>query len=249
MGELVRRTAGWLGERGSPSPRLDAEILLAHVLGVERLALYTDHERPLTRDELDAYRDLVRRRGRREPVAYLTGQRAFRTLDLHVTPAVLVPRPETELLVEWALQVAPCGGTVLDWGTGSGAVALAVAAERPDLAVTAVERSAEALEVARGNGARLGLDVEWTLSDGFAGVAGRRFDVVAANPPYLSQADLEAAPPELAFEPRDALVSGPTGLEAVAALTAAAPAHLRPGGWLLVEVGAGQADAAAGLMR
>lgn len=216
---------------------------------MERIALYTDHERPMTPSELDEYRALVRRRGQREPVAYLTGTRGFRMLDLAVTPDVLVPRPETELLVERAIAAAPQGGTALDWGTGSGAVALALASERPDLAVTAVERSPAALEVARGNGTRLGIAVEWIASDGLAGVAGRRFDVIAANPPYLSEADLAAAPPELSFEPRDALVSGPDGLEALRGLCAGAPAHLAVGGALLVEVGAGQAPAVEELMR
>ena len=162
---------------------------------------------------------------------------------------MLVPRPETEVLVEWALEVAAPGAAVLDWGTGSGAVALALADEGPALRVTALERSPAALARARANGERLGLEVEWLASDGFAAVAGRRFDVVAANPPYLSPAGLEAAPPELRFEPRDALVAGPTGLEAVERLAAEAPAHLEPGGALLVEVGEGQAEAAEAALR
>jgi release factor glutamine methyltransferase len=162
---------------------------------------------------------------------------------------VLVPRPETEILVEWALAVAPEGGVVLDWGTGSGAVALALADEGPGLRVSALERSEEALAVARANGASTGASVEWLRSDGFAAVAGRRFDVIAANPPYLSERDLREAPPELGWEPRAALVAGPTGLEAVRAIAAAAPAHLAPGGWLLVEVGEGQAGAAADALR
>jgi release factor glutamine methyltransferase len=246
-GEVLRRTAGYLAERGSPSPRLDAELLLAHVLGVERIALYTDHDRPLTAAETDAYRALVARRGRREPVAYLTGGRAFRRLHLQVGPAVLVPRPETEGLVEWTLEVAPPGAAVLDWGTGSGAVALALADERTDLRVAALDRSADALQVARANDPEG--RVEWLRSDGFAAVAGRRFAVVAANPPYLSPADLAAAPAELAHEPADALVAGPTGLEALEALAAEGPAHLEPGGWLLAEVGAGQAEAVEALWR
>ena len=139
---------------------------------------------------------------------------------------------------------------VLDWGTGSGAVALALADEGPTLRVTAIDRSPEALERARANGARCeGAEVEWLLSDGFAAVAGRRFDVIAANPPYLSRDDLAAAPPELAFEPEDALVAGPTGLEAVARIAREAPDHLEPGGWVLIEVGDGQAEAAQGHLR
>jgi release factor glutamine methyltransferase len=249
IAEVLRRSTAYLSERGSPSPRLDADLLLAHALGVERLRLYTDSERPLTPPELTRARDLLARRGRREPVAYLTGERAFRRMSLRVGPCVLVPRPETETLVEWALEVAPAGAAVVDWGSGSGAVALALAGEGDALRVTALERSPEALEAARENGARLGLEVEWLRSDGFAAVAGRRFAVIAANPPYLSEADLAAAPPELAFEPAEALVSGPTGLEAIARIAAEAPGHLAPGGWVLIEVGEGQAPAAEEALR
>lgn len=245
---MRRRSAAYLAERGSPSARLDADLLLAHTLGVERLALYTDPERPLVAAELARMRALLGRRGRREPLAYLTGRRAFRRLEIRVGPAVLVPRPETETLVEWALERAAPGARVLDWGTGSGAIALALAGEGPGLAVSGLERSPEALAVARANGARLGLDVEWLASDGFDAVSGRRFDLVVANPPYLSEADLAAAPPELAHEPRQALVAGPTGLEAIAALVGEAPAVLAPGGWLMVEVGDGQAEAALRLL-
>jgi release factor glutamine methyltransferase len=244
IAEVLRRSAAYLSERGSPSPRLDADLLLAHALGVERLRLYTDSDRPLTPPELARARDLLARRGRREPVAHLTGERAFRRMSLRVGPRVLVPRPETEALVEWALEVAPSGAAVVDWGSGSGAVALALAGEGDGLRVTALERSPEALEAARDNGARLGLEVEWLRSDGFAAVTGRRFAVIAANPPYLSEADLAAAPPELSFEPAEALVAGPTGLEAIARIAAEAPEHLEPGGWVLIEVGDGQAAAA-----
>ena len=244
IAEVLWRSRTFLAERGSASPRLDAELLLAHALGVDRLRLYTDSERPLTPAELTRARELVGRRGRREPVAYLTGERAFRRLRLTVAPGVLVPRPETELLVEWALEVAAPGAAVLDWGTGSGAIALALADEGDALRVTAIDRSPEALAIARANGERTGVAVEWLDSDGFAALAGRRFDVIVANPPYLSPADLEAAPPELRFEPEGALVSGPTGLEAIAAIARDAPAQLAPGGWLLMEVGEGQASAA-----
>ncbi len=246
---MLRRSSAFLAERGSPSPRLDAELLLSYALGLERIELYTRHDRPLTRDETRAARELVARRGRREPVAHLVGTREFRGLALEAGPAALVPRPETELLVEQALRRAPQGGAVLDWGTGSGAVALALADEGPALRVTALERSVEALEVAQRNGVALGLAVEWVHSDGFAAVAGRRFDLIAANPPYLSEAELGAAPPELAFEPADALVAGATGLEALERLAAEAPGHLAADGWLLAEIGCGQADAAERLWR
>ena len=243
----MRLAAGHLAGRAGDTPRLDAEILLAGVLGVDRLALYTGHDRPLTREETDAYREAVARRARGEPVAYNVGRRAFRRLDIAVTPDVLIPRPETEGLVEWAAAAAPRGAAALDWGTGSGAVALALAAERPDLAVTGIDSSEAALAVARGNDE--GGRVEWLLSDGFAALRGRRFGVVAANPPYLAEADLARAPADLAFEPRQALVAGPTGLEALERLAAEAPGHLAPGGWLLTEVGVGQAGAVRGLLE
>ncbi len=249
IGEILRRSTAYLREKGSSSPRLDAELLLAHSLGLERLGLYTDSERPLTPPELARARELVGRRARREPVAYLLGERSFRRLLLGVGPEVLVPRPETETLVEWALEVAPAAGTVLDWGTGSGAVALAIADEAPGLRVVALDRSQTALARARDNAARSpGAQVEWLHSDGFAAVAGRRFDVIAANPPYLSVQDLADAPPELRFEPEEALVSGPGGLEAVERIAREAPDHLAAGGWVLIEVGDRQASAAAQLL-
>ena len=240
---MLRRAAGYLADRGCDTPRLDAELLLADALGVERLALYTDHDRPLTAGETDAYRERIARRAKREPVAYILGRRGFRRLELGVGPDVLVPRPETELLVEWVVEAAPQGGAVLDWGTGSGAIALAVADERPELSVTGADRSAAALAVARCNDPAG--TVEWVVSDGFGALAERFFDVVAANPPYLTDAELAAAPPELRFEPAGALASGPTGYEALDRIAADTPAHLAPGGWLICEVGAGQADAFA----
>lgn len=236
---MLRRSTDYLTARHCDTPRLDAELLLADVLRVERLVLYTDHDRPLTADETDRYRDAIARRGRREPVAYILGRRGFRRRDLAVSPAVLVPRPETELLVDWVVEVAPDGGSVLDWGTGSGAIALALSDERPDLVLTAIDISEDALAIARVNDPSE--RVEWVRSDGFTGVAGRVFDVIVANPPYLSDAELGAAPPELGFEPAAALSAGPTGYEAIDRIVHDAPAHLADGGWLLLEVGQGQA--------
>lgn len=216
---------------------------------MERLGLYTDSERPLTPPELERCRELIARRGRREPVAYLTGERAFRRLRLAVGPGVLVPRPETEVLVEWALELLAPGAAVLDWGTGSGAIAIALATEGDGLRVTGVDDSPEALAVAEANATAAGGDVELVRSDGFGALTGRAFDAVVANPPYLSEGDMDDAPPELAFEPHRALVSGPTGLEAIAAIVRDAPAHLVAGGWLLMEVGAGQAPGVVAMLR
>jgi len=241
IGEVVRRTARYFASVGAPSPRLDADLVIAHALGLTRLALYTQFDRPLTTAELAGARALVARRGRREPTAYILGHRAFRRLDLEVSPAVLVPRPETEVLVEWVLELVAPGAAVLDWGTGSGAVALALADEGPDLAVTAIDASDDALALGRANGARLGLPVEWCRSDGFAELRGRAFDVVVANPPYLSEDEFAASPPELGFEPRAALVGGPRGDEVIARIATEAGDHLRPGGALVCEIGERQA--------
>lgn len=249
LGEVLRRTAAYLAERGSGSPRLDADLLLGEALGMDRMRLYLEHDRPLTEAELAAARALVARRAKREPMAYILGRRAFRGLELAVGPGVLVPRPDTETLVEWAVAVAPHGARVLDWGTGSGAIALALADERPDLIVTAVDVSPAAVAVAASNATANGLSVEILESDGFAAVAGRRFGLIAANPPYLSDAELEGAEPELAFEPRGALTAGPAGDECIARLAAEAPAHLEPGGWLLCEIGMGQGPRAAELLE
>lgn len=247
VGEALRRTNGYLAGRGVDTPRLDAELLLAHVLDCERIDLYTGHERPLTTAETDAYRHAVARRGAREPVAYITGRRGFRRLALAVSSAVLVPRPETELLVEWALELLTPGATVLDWGTGSGAIALALADEGADLAVTGIDRSDAALTVARANDP-VGR-VEWLRSDSMDALAGRAFDLVVANPPYVAAGEMSCLAPELGYEPHEALVSGPTGLECYELLARELPAHLNPGGGALVEVGIGQAAAVAALWR
>ena len=263
---MLSRTTTFFTERGMRSPRLDAEILLAHALSVERIVLYTDGDRPLLPLELDLARALVARRAAREPIAYITGTRSFRRLTLAVSPDVLIPRPETEHLVEWAIALALQGASVLDWGTGSGAVALALANERPDLRVTAIERSAAALAIARANdglGSGPAFDlhrtskppgtaagVEFLESDGFSGVAGRRFDIIVANPPYLTDAELAATPEaELAFEPAGALASGPTGYEAIDGIITEAPRYLMADGWLVVEVGDTQADSVVARLR
>jgi len=244
--EVLRRAQGYLAGRGVDTPRLDAELLLANVLDCDRLTLYTGFDRPLTTAETDAYRDAIARRGKREPVAYILGHRGFRTITLEVSADVLVPRPETELLVEWVLEVAPAGARVLDWGTGSGAIALALAAERADLTVTGIDRSAPALDVARRND-RDGI-VEWLISDGFAALSGRVFDVIVANPPYIAEDAMVTLAPELGHEPREALVSGPSGLECYRAIAADAPEHLTDDGVIVVEIGATQASAVADLL-
>jgi release factor glutamine methyltransferase len=250
LGEVLRLSAGYLSEHGSPTPRLDAELLIGHALGLPRIELYTNFDRPLDEPELAACRVLLERRGRREPVAYILGRWGFHGLDLAVDGRVLVPRPETEVLVERCLALldglrAP---RFADVGTGSGAIALAVKAARPDASVTATDVSADALAVARTNAAALGLEVELVETDLLAGVEGR-FAVVASNPPYIGEGEMAALEPEVAeYEPRLATVAGPSGTEVLERLVAAAPAALEPGGSLVVECGAGQAEAVRGLM-
>jgi release factor glutamine methyltransferase len=244
LGEVLSASAGYLEEKGSPTARLDAELLLAHALGITRVELYTHHDRPLTEDELAGIRESIRRRARREPVAYITGSKGFRTLELEVDDRVLVPRPETELLVERALALLAGveGPHVLDVGTGSGAIALSVVTELPGAVVTATDVSDGALAVARANAERLGLDVEFVESDLLGGVAGRRFDAVLSNPPYITQADLATADPEVReFEPQLATVAGPDGREIYERLLGPARDHLEPDGVLVVECGEGQA--------
>jgi release factor glutamine methyltransferase len=231
-----------IGASGSRTPRLDAELLLAHVLGVDRAALYARPEAPVEGPAVRAFQGLVRRRAAdREPVAYLLGRRAFRHLELAVDRRVLVPRPETELVVEEVLRRAAPGARVLDVGTGSGAIALALKDERPDLDVTGSDVSADALDVARANGRRLGLDVAWIEADLVPGPSGR-WDVVASNPPYV--ADAEELEPDVArHEPALALRAGSDGLDVLRRLVATrAPT-------LVVEVGDGQAAAVVALAR
>ncbi len=226
---------------GADTPRLDAEVLLAGVLGVDRAALFADPGREVAGPAVRAFQDAVRRRAReREPVAYILGSRGFRHLDVAVDPRVLVPRPETELLVEVGLEL-PAGVRVLDACTGSGAVALALKAERPDLDVRGSDVSAGALAVARANAARLGLGVTFVEADALTGVEGP-LDAVLANPPYVSEAEWTGLAPEIVrHEPRGALVAGADGLDVIRRLVAQAA----EGGvaLLALEVGAGQAGA------
>ncbi len=250
IGEVIRRSTDWLAGKGSDTPRLDAEVLVGHALGFERIRLYTEAERPLTPEEVAQCRALIARRGDLVPVAHITGHRAFGRLDLEVTPDVLVPRPDTEVVVDVVVELAPPGAAVVDWGTGSGAIALSVADLRPDVTVAGLERSPAALAVAVRNLAAypaLAGRVRLLASDGMAAVAGERFDVVVANPPYLVPGDLDRFP-ALRHEPEPALVAGPLGTEDHRRVAAEAADVLRPGGLLILEVGEGQADAVDGIL-
>ena len=243
LAEVLRRSTQYLEDRGSPTARLDAELLLAHGLGVSRIELYTGHDRPMTEAELDVCRELVRRRGDREPVAYIVGTRGFRHLDLKVDSCVLVPRPETELVVDRCLELLRdvAEPAVLDVGTGSGAIALAIASELPAARVTATDVSPAALDVAWANAVALGLGVEVRQGDLLDGLDDRRFDLIVSNPPYVSEQEIEGLEPEVAVhEPRLATVAG-DGLDAYRRLLPDAREHLVEGGWLVLECGAGQA--------
>jgi release factor glutamine methyltransferase len=208
LAEVLRGATGYLAARGVPSPRVDAELLLARALGLERIELYTQHDRPLTEAERVDARELVRRRGAREPLAYVLGDWGFRRLVLRTDRRALVPRPETEVLVDrcLALLEGVTGPRVLDVGTGTGAIALALKSERPDAAVVATDSSRAALELARENAERLDLDVELVEADLLDGLDGS-FALVASNPPYVRAEELERLEPEVrAWEPRAALV-------------------------------------------
>jgi release factor glutamine methyltransferase len=240
----------------SQVPALEAELLLGHVLSRGRASLLAHDDVVISEADCRRFRSLVAERQRHRPLAQLLGHREFWTLDLQVTPAVLTPRPETELLVELALERLPAGEPrrVLDLGTGTGAVALAIARERPGCAVTATDLSQEALAVARANAtaARIA-NVDFRAGDWYRAVTpplpAERFHLIVSNPPYIADDEWELTDPELRFEPRLALAAGPDGLDALRVIAAGAPAALEPGGWLLVEHGFRQGPAVAGLFR
>jgi len=230
--------------------RAEAERLLAHALGVGPTWLYTHRDDVPAAAQVAGFERLLERRLAGEPVAYLLGHRGFWRFDLAVTPATLIPRPETERLVELALDRLPEGRPlrVADLGTGTGAIALAIAFERPLAQVVATDASAAALAIAQGNAKTLGLSrVEFREGDWFGPLAGERFDLIASNPPYIAQDDAHLSQGDLRFEPASALASGKDGLDDIRRIAAAAPAHLHDGGWLLVEHGWDQGAAVRGI--
>ena len=227
---------------------VDQRILVCHALGISRTGMITQSERALTAEEAARVSDLLQRRLAGEPVAYIVGRREFFGLDFETTPAVLIPRPDTELLVELALARLPPRGKVLDMGTGSGAIAVAIAHSRPDADVTALDVSEEALAVAARNAQRNKARVHFLHSDWFDAVGGEQFDLVVSNPPYIARGDRHLSEGDLRYEPSGALTDFADGLNALRTIVAGAPARLAAGSWLLMEHGYDQAVAVRDLL-
>lgn len=234
--------------RKPPLDTLEARILLSHALQLSRVQLVTQSERVLTPEETSLIASLFARRIQGEPIAYILGEREFFGLMLHTSPDVLIPRPETELLVELALDRLPDGGRVLDMGTGSGAIAIAIAHTRPDANVTALDASEAALAVARRNAERTGVEVRLISSDWYGALGDEQFDIIVSNPPYIVAGDPHLSQGDLRFEPVDALTDHGDGLSAIRTIVGGAKAHLSPGGWLLMEHGYDQAPAVRELL-
>ena len=248
--DLIKATASFLGERGSPSPRVDAEVLLAHQLGLSRTQLYMAFARPIDDEEREQFRALVKRRADGVPVAYITGTRGFWTLDLAVDERVLIPRPETERIVELALEFVgerkSARWRIVDVGTGSGCIALALASELPNATVLGIDISADALEVARENAETLGLRdrVRLVCGDGLEPLRSRGavVDIIVSNPPYIDPTDERVETSVRKHEPDVALFAGRDGLDVVRELLRDAPSALASGGLFLCEIGQGQHD-------
>ncbi len=245
-GRLLEWTAKFLAQKGCESPRLDAEVLLSHVLGCPRIALYTRFEEPATEDERARFKELIRKRLEGCPVAYLVGRKEFFSLTFEVGPAVLIPRPDTETLVNECLALAKplAEPSVIDIGTGSGAIAVVVAKQHKTARVTATEVSPDALAVAQRNAAKHGVAerVRFLAGDLFEPVGPEeRFDFILSNPPYIAHEDMAKLPVGVRdYEPLTALDGGPGGYAVFERLIREAPRHLKPGGWLIVEIGSPQ---------
>lgn len=251
IGAILKWTGQYFQEKGVDNPRLDAEVLLSHILGKDRLYLYVHFDQPLSREELTAFREMVKKRVMRMPVAYIIGYKEFMGLAFIVSPAVLVPRPDTEILVETvsARMSNAAAPHILDIGTGSGAILISLLRSLPTALGTAVDISSEALAVAEKNAVRHKVQerARFCLGDVFVPVAGLRFDVIVSNPPYIPDAEIAGLAPEVRGEPRLALAGGSDGLDFYRRIISQGADYLKPGGLLAVEVGAGQAPAVAGL--
>lgn len=247
--KLLAGMTSRLQSAGSPSPRIDAEALAMHAWGVDRAWLYTWGDRQRDGWQRAHFEALVAARCQGRPIAYLTGEREFWGLVLATSPCTLIPRPDTETLVEAALARAPSvQGELLDLGTGTGAIALAFASERPGWRVTGVDIDAEAVSLATGNARRHGLGVQFLLSDWFAALPGQRYDLIVSNPPYIDGEDPHLGLGDVRFEPRRALVAADKGLKEIAHIVGQARQYLCEGGWLLVEHGYRQARAVRAML-
>lgn len=256
--KALQWTAQYFQTHGIDSPRLTAEILLAHALQSSRLSLYLHYDQPLSLSERDCFKKLIQRRRKREPVAYITGKKSFFDLDLVVGTDVLIPRPETETLVETALDVIPKDGEVscwqiLDAGTGSGAVVLSLAKDRAGHRYVATDRSMAALHIARENGLQTGIgNICWVCADWLDAFCGQVpcLDLIVSNPPYIPSAHIDRLEPEVSsYEPRMALDGGMNGLDAIRRIVAGAFCVLKPGGFLMMEIGYDQGVAVGGLLE
>ena len=247
--KVLTWTTGYLTEKGVENARREAEWLLCEATGLDRMGLYLNFDKPLQDDELSVYRSMVARRGKREPLQHILGSQEFDGREFIVTKDVLIPRYDTETLLEEAVRQTPQARTVLDIGTGSGCIAISLAHRLPHAALTAVDLSPDALSIARRNAEQHSAQIEFLLGSFFQPLAGRRFDLIVSNPPYITHADLATLQPEVRdFEPHLALDGGPDGLDAYRVLAAEAPRYLEPNGWLLMEIGAGQAEDVAHLL-
>ena len=247
--KILNWTKAYLAEKGVENPRLEAEWMLCEALALDRVGLYLNFDKPLAESELAAYRSMVGRRGRREPLQYILGSQEFMGLDFQVTPAVLIPRHDTEVLVSEGVKRASAVSSILDIGSGSGCVAIALAKALPEAEICSVDVSGEALVVARDNAQRNEVTVQFAQGSLFEPFAGRRFDMILSNPPYIPAAELATLQQEVrGFEPLGALDGGADGLDFYRRITERAAEHLTPGGWLLFEVGAGQAPDVLGLL-
>lgn len=248
IGTILTWTTGYFQDRGIPAARLDAEVLLAHVLGVDRVYLYTHYDRPMDQNERERYRNLIKRRVKHEPVAYITGSREFMSLDFEVNPQVLIPRPETELLVETVLGLSePAQSTqICDVGTGCGAVAVSLGYYMPQAVITATDLSEAALMTARENAGKHNIQIEFYHGDLLESIpADRCFHFIVANLPYISPQEYQCLPRDVqCFEPKSALLASGDGLDLYRRLLPQAMSRLQVGGFLLMEIGLAQGDAA-----
>jgi release factor glutamine methyltransferase len=250
--DYLRRATDFLAARGVANARLDAEVLLADVLGVDRVGVYLNFDRPLSEAEIAGYREGIRRRGRREPLQHVRGRQEFWSREFVVDGRALVPRADTEILLEAALADARTRERprILDLGTGSGILAVTLALELPEATVVAVDSAADALAIARENAGRLGARIDFREGDLFAPVGAETFDLIVSNPPYVERAEIERLEPEVRdHDPRGALDGGLDGLDVIRRIAGEAPEHLGPGGALLLEIGAGQKAAVETLVR